>query len=97
MPAIRSEKNLLLDARVRRSLSLAINRPGLADRVLQGTASPTGQWLPPGMFGCITNVEPTAFDAEQAKRLLAEAGFPQGFKITFHIPNDRYLNDRHSR
>ena len=87
------DKNPLLDPRVRRALSLAINRQGLAERVMQGTASATGQWLPAGTFGYNPDVKPPVFDAEGAKKLLAEAGFPQGFKITLHTPNDRYPND----
>ncbi|TCZ58614.1 ABC transporter substrate-binding protein [Roseicella aquatilis] len=81
------------DVRVRRALSAAINRPALAERVMEGTAQPTGQWLPPGTFGYEPEVKPTAFDPEGAKRLLAEAGFPQGFRMTLHSPNDRYPND----
>ena len=87
------DKNPLLDARVRRALSIAINRPGLAERVMQGTAVPTGQWLPPGAFGYNADVIPPAFDPEAAKKLLAEAGYPQGFRMTLHSPNDRYPND----
>ncbi|GGC35110.1 ABC transporter substrate-binding protein [Siccirubricoccus deserti] len=81
------------DLRVRRALSMAINRQALADRVMEGTAQPTGQWLPDGTFGYNPEVKPPAFDPDGAKRLLAEAGYPQGFRITFHTPNDRYPND----
>jgi peptide/nickel transport system substrate-binding protein len=81
------------DVRVRRALSMAINRAGLAERVMEGTAQPTGQWLPPGTFGYNPAIAPPAFDPEAAKRLLAEAGYPQGFRLTLHSPNDRYPND----
>lgn len=81
------------DIRVRRALSMAINRTALAERVMEGTALPAGQWLPEGTFGFNPEVRPTAFDAEGARRLLAEAGYPQGFRMTFHSPNDRYPND----
>ncbi|MBL6454776.1 ABC transporter substrate-binding protein [Belnapia sp. T6] len=81
------------DVRVRRALSMAINRQALSERVMEGTAQPTGQWLPEGTFGYNPDVRPTAFDPDGAKRLLAEAGFPQGFRMTLHSPNDRYPND----
>jgi peptide/nickel transport system substrate-binding protein len=85
--------NPLLDVRVRQALSLAINREGLADRVMQGTAVATGQWLPPGTFGYNPDVKVPPYDPDKAKALLAEAGFPAGFKLTLHTPNDRYPND----
>ena len=81
------------DLRVRRALSMAINRPAMAERVMEGTAQPTGQWLPPGTFGYNPAIAAPAYDPEGAKKLLAEAGFPQGFRLTLHSPNDRYPND----
>ncbi|HEY4251355.1 MAG TPA: ABC transporter substrate-binding protein [Roseomonas sp.] len=86
-------RNPFLDVRVRRALSAAINREALAERVMEGTAAPTGQWLPEGTFGYNPQVPPPRFDPEGARRLLAEAGFPQGFRMTLHSPNDRYPND----
>ncbi|MDO9709621.1 ABC transporter substrate-binding protein [Paracraurococcus lichenis] len=85
--------NPFLDLRVRRALSMAINRAALTERVMEGTAQPAGQWLVPGTFGYNPEVTPPAFDPEGAKRLLAEAGYPQGFRMTLHTPNDRYPND----
>jgi peptide/nickel transport system substrate-binding protein len=85
--------NPFADLRVRRALSIAINRAALAERVMEGTAQPTGQWLPPGTFGYNPDVAVPRFDPDGAKRLLAEAGFPNGFRLTLHSPNDRYPND----
>ncbi len=81
------------DRRVRRALSIAINRQALSDRIMEGTASPTGQWLPEGTFGYNPEVAPPRFDPDAAKKLLAEAGYPNGFRLTLHSPNDRYPND----
>nr|WP_282572007.1 ABC transporter substrate-binding protein [Roseomonas acroporae] len=86
-------RNPFLDVRVRRALSLAINRQALAERVMEGTAQPAGQWLPPGTFGYNPDVPAPPYDPEQARRLLAEAGFPQGFRLTLHSPSDRYPGD----
>ncbi len=87
------DKSPLEDLRVRRALSIAINRTAIADRVMQGTADATGQWLPPGTYSYAPSVKIPPYAAEEARKLLAEAGFPQGFKLTLHTPNDRYPND----
>jgi len=84
------DKNPLLDARVRRALSLAINRKALIDRILQGAATEANQWMPAGTYGYNPDIKNIPNDVNQAKKLLAEAGFPQGFKLTIHVPNDRY-------
>lgn len=84
------DKNPLLDVRVRRALSLAINRQAVVGRILQNTASVANQWMPKNTFGYNPEVKDIPFDPEQAKKLLAEAGFKDGFKLTIHAPNDRY-------
>ncbi len=87
------EPNPLKDVRVRRALTLAIDRHAIADRVMEGAATPSGQFLPPGSFGHVPGLEAPRANLEEARRLLAEAGFPNGFRITLHSPNDRYIND----
>jgi peptide/nickel transport system substrate-binding protein len=86
-------ENPFLDIRVRRALSLAINRDALVERVMEGAAIATGQWLPKGAFGHNPEVAAPAFDADAARRLLAEAGYPEGFRVTLATPNDRWPND----
>ena len=86
-------KNPLKDLRVRQAISKAINRPAIVERVMEGVAIPAGQLLPEGFFGVSPKLEPEAYDPDGAKKLLAEAGVPDGFKLTIHGPNDRYLND----
>ncbi|WP_426955578.1 ABC transporter substrate-binding protein [Muricoccus radiodurans] len=83
--------NPLRDPRVRRALSLALDRRGLADRLLQGQAVPAGQWMPEGSFGYEPSLPAPAPDADAARRLLAEAGLPDGFRLTLHVPTDRYV------
>ena len=85
--------NPLLDVRVRRALSLAINRQALATNVMEGTAEATGQWLPPGAFSYAKTVATPVADPTLARSLLAEAGYPDGFKIVLHTPNDRLPTD----
>ena len=85
--------NPLRDPRVRRALSLAINREAIVSRVLQGQALAAGDLGPPGYFGTSPDMTPPPFDLEAARRLLAEAGYPQGFAVQVNGPNDRFVND----
>lgn len=87
------DRNPLRDLRVRRALSLAIDRDAEVARVMEGVASPTLQFMAPGTFGYVPDLTPPRPNPEEARRLLAEAGYPQGFRITLHGPNDRYPND----
>jgi peptide/nickel transport system substrate-binding protein len=87
------DKNPLKDLRVRQALSVAINRQAIVDRIMEGAAVPSGQFLPPGTFGYVPDLQAPAYDPAQAKALLAQAGYPNGFRIALHGPNDRYVND----
>lgn len=87
------EKNPFRDARVRKALSMAINRDAIADRVMEKKAVPAAQLLPDFFYGTSKKLKPQKFDAEGAKKLLAEAGYPNGFAMTIHGPNNRYIND----
>ena len=85
------DRNPIHDVRVRRALNMAINRQGLVDRLMQGTANAASQWMPEGTFGYEPAIPAPAFDPDAAKRLLAEAGYPQGFNLVIHVPADRYV------
>ena len=85
--------NPLRDLRVRMALDMAINRAALVDRVMEGSAIAASQFLPTGAPGTAPGLAPTAYNPDRARALLAEAGFPQGFRLTLHGPNDRYVND----
>lgn len=86
-------ENPLRDVRVRRALSLAINREGIRRQLMEGHAMPAGQPMPEGAVGYDPQTHPDPYDPDGARRLLAEAGFPDGFGLTLHGPNDRYVND----
>jgi len=85
--------NPLRDGRVRKAMSMAINRPAIVERVMDGGALASGQIVPEGFFGHNPALKPESYDATGAKKLLAEAGYPNGFRITIHSPRDRYPND----
>src|SRR6266702_4121697 len=86
-------KNPLKDPRVRKAISKAINRPAIVDKVMEGQAVASGQLLADGMFGVTKNLKVEPYDPEGAKKLLNEAGYPDGFGLTIHSPNNRYVND----
>ncbi|MGL5138164.1 MAG: ABC transporter substrate-binding protein [Beijerinckiaceae bacterium] len=86
-------KNPLMDKRVREALSKAINRPAIVERIMEGQAVPAEQVLPNIFFGTSKTLKPTEFDLAGARKLLADAGFPNGFKMKMHGPNGRYVND----
>ena len=86
-------KNPLLDPRVRHAISKAINRPVIAERVMEGQAIPSGQLVSEKLFGNVPGLKADVYDPEGAKKLLAEAGYPDGFNITIHGPSGRYVND----
>lgn len=83
----------LQDVRVRRAISMAIDRRAIADRVMEGASEPTSQIMPAGAVGHVPDLPVEPHDPAGARRLLAEAGYPDGFAITMHVPRNRYVND----
>ena len=86
-------KNPFLDKRVREAVSKAINRQAIVDRIMGGHAVPAGELLPYPLFGTTKDFPVDKFDPDRAKKLLADAGYPNGFEVTLGTPNDRYIND----
>jgi len=86
-------KNPMQDARVRRAISLAIDRGLIVDRIMGGLAVPARQLVPDFMRGTDPEIALETPDLDEARRLLAEAGYPDGFKLVLGTPNDRYIND----
>ena len=87
------DKNPLKDVRVRKAISKLINRPAIVEKVMEGIAIPAGQLVSETFFGNTPNLKPEAFDPAAAKKLLGEAGWGDGFGLTIHGPNNRYIND----
>ena len=86
-------KNPLRDRKVRQAMSMAIARDALIARIMDGQGVPAGQLVPQGFFGWVPGLEAPKADMSAAKKLLAEAGYPDGFTLTYHATNDRYPND----
>ena len=87
-------RNPFQDVRVRRAMYQSIDIQAIATRVMRGQARPTGQIFGPGVNGFVeANDARPALDLEGARRLLTEAGYPNGFGVTLDCPNDRYVND----
>src|SRR5882672_4600352 len=86
-------RNPFRDARVRRALSQAIDRQVIAERLMDGAALPASNLVSPPVFGYAADLKPDVYDPQGAKRLLAEAGYPDGFAMTLSATNNRYVND----
>jgi peptide/nickel transport system substrate-binding protein len=87
-------KNPFKDKRVRQAFYQAIDIEGIKRTVMRGAATPNAEMMPPEVNGFAPDLaKRLPFDPEASKKLLAEAGYPQGFEVTMNCPNDRYVND----
>lgn len=85
--------NPLRDKRVRQALTMAIDRNAIVDNVMEGLAVPTNQIVAEGFGGYDENIAIPTYDPQAARKLLADAGHGDGFRLTIHATNDRYVND----
>ena len=86
--------NPLADVRVRKAMSMAINRDAIRQVVMRDQSIPAGMIAPPFVNGWTEAMDAeSTTDVEGAKALLAEAGYADGFSIRLDCPNDRYIND----
>lgn len=86
-------RNPLKDPRVRKALSLAINRDLICKRIMEGSGVPASQMLSERFPSSSKSLKPDAYDPAQAQALLKEAGWGDGFRIVLHATGDRYPND----
>jgi peptide/nickel transport system substrate-binding protein len=87
-------KNPFKDVRVRRALNMAVDREAIRRVTMRGLSIPAGIMIAPGVHGYSTQIDIVQkYDPAGAKKLLAEAGYPQGLEFTLDCPNNRYVND----
>ena len=87
-------KNPLGDVRVRKAMSMAINRDAIKTVVMRGQSEPAGMIAPPFVNGWTEKMDgESSTDLDGAKALMAEAGYGDGFSLRLDCPNDRYIND----
>jgi peptide/nickel transport system substrate-binding protein len=89
-------KNPFKDVRVRRAFAMAIDAEAMSRQVMRGVSVPNYLLVGPGVAGydATLNVAPK-HDVAAAKKLMADAGYPDGFEMGMDCSNDRYVNDEH--
>jgi peptide/nickel transport system substrate-binding protein len=90
------DKNPFKDLRVRRALYQAIDIETMRTKLMNGLSTPTGG-LTPAAVAAYDDPKLEArllpFDIAAARKLMAEAGYADGFEVTLDCPNNRYIND----
>ncbi len=87
-------KNPLADPRVRKAMYMAIDAKAIQQKIMRGLSVPAGMITAPGVHGYSKELDQRLpYDRKAAKQLLAEAGYPEGFKLRLDCPNNRYIND----
>ena len=86
-------KNPFKDPRVRKAFYQAVDIEAIRAKVMRGQSTPTPILISPLLFSRSGELKRHAYDVEAAKKLMAEAGYPDGFELRMDCPNDRYVND----
>jgi peptide/nickel transport system substrate-binding protein len=86
-------KNPFKDVRVRKAFYQAIDIDAIRKRIMRGNAAPSALLIYPPLFARAAEFKRHPYDPATAKKLLAEAGYPDGFALEMDCPNDRYVND----
>ena len=87
-------KNPFKDVRVRRAFNMAVDAEAIKRVTMRGLSIPAGIMVAPGVHGNTPDIDKRMpFDPAGARKLLAEAGYPNGFEFTLDCPNNRYVND----
>jgi peptide/nickel transport system substrate-binding protein len=86
-------KNPFKDIKVREAFFKAIDIELIKTRVMRGLSTPSALMIAPQLFKLSGDFTRPKFDPDGAKKLLTEAGYPDGFEVTMDCPNDRYVND----
>jgi peptide/nickel transport system substrate-binding protein len=86
-------KNPFKDVRVREAFYKAVDIELIKTRVMRGLSTPSALMIAPQLYPLSKDFTRPKLDPEGAKKLLTEAGYPDGFEVTMDCPNDRYVND----
>jgi peptide/nickel transport system substrate-binding protein len=86
-------KNPFKDVRVRQAFNMAVDKETIKARVMRGLSTPSALMIAPELVPWPKDFPNPKFDPEAAKKLLADAGYPNGFEVGMDCPNDRYVND----
>jgi peptide/nickel transport system substrate-binding protein len=87
-------KNPLKDVRVRKALYQAIDIDTIKRVTMRDLGQPTGAMVSPQVNGWTKEVHQRyPYSVDAATKLLAEAGYKDGFEVDFACPNNRYIND----
>jgi peptide/nickel transport system substrate-binding protein len=86
-------KNPFMDPRVRKAVYQAINVDLIREKIFNGAVTDASQFIPPHIEGHDDSLKPFPYDVKAAKKLLADAGYPNGFTVRLDATNDRYFQD----
>ncbi|EMT50775.1 MULTISPECIES: ABC transporter substrate-binding protein [Brevibacillus] len=81
--AFNTEKKPFDNPKVRQAISHAINKPEMVKAFYSGLGEPATNPMPPSLWGYNDQIKDREYNLDQAKKLLAEAGYPNGFKVQF--------------
>jgi len=87
------DRNPFKDKRVRQAFYQAIDIEGIKKTVMRGLSTPSALMVAPGINGFQPDITRLPYDVDAAKKLMAEAGYGDGFEVSMNCPNDRYVND----
>jgi peptide/nickel transport system substrate-binding protein len=77
---------------VRQAIVNAVNNEAIVKKIMKGFGTTAAQMSPEGYLGYNPKLTPR-FDLQEAKNLMKEAGYEDGFSVTMMAPNNRYVND----
>ncbi len=86
-------KNPFKDIRVREAFYKAVDIEAIKSRVMRGLSTPSALMIAPELYPLSKDFTRPKLDTDGAKKLLTDAGYPDGFEVTMDCPNDRYVND----
>jgi peptide/nickel transport system substrate-binding protein len=89
-----NKESPLLKQKVRQAINYAIDRDSIIKNILKGYGEKIPSLVPKLIFGYDPNLKPYPYDPQMAKKLLAEAGYPNGLEINMDGPSGRYMRDK---